>query len=257
VAAAETGADPDSSASTGSDTPSTTSLETSAGEETAGSRNGSTPPGGTPATSGEAEPAGAHQSSDTATFSQTGASSTVSAQGSIRSGTPQPHVDEQKPEILDPGHDGTDTLDPAEGDIEVVDTESVEHVRESAKSDSGARSSTAAGRAANRLASVTPATVETESHSAATAFDAISMEAPATIAARLSAPADTWATSIIASSATVADSTAGEPPYPAQLSAPVTLRSMVSDVLRWIGLGPVSTSAPIPAAPMPRVIELL
>jgi len=37
-------------------------------------------------------------------------------------------------------------------------------VRESAKSDSGARSSTAAGRTANRLASVTPATVETESH---------------------------------------------------------------------------------------------
>jgi len=32
---------------------------------------------------------------------------------------------------------------------------------------------------------------------------------------------------------------------------------MVSDVLRWIGLGPLSTSAPIPAAPMPRVIELL
>ena len=45
--------------------------------------------------------------------------------------------------------------------------------------------------------------------------------------------------------------------YPAQLRAPVTLRSMVTDVFRWIGLGARTINTPVPAVPMPRIVELL
>jgi VCBS repeat-containing protein len=47
------------------------------------------------------------------------------------------------------------------------------------------------------------------------------------------------------------------PSYPAQLRAPVTLRSMVTDVFRWVGLGAPTTNTPVPAMPVPRIVELL
>lgn len=45
--------------------------------------------------------------------------------------------------------------------------------------------------------------------------------------------------------------------YPAQLRAPVTLRSMVADVYRWVGLGPLNVNAPVPATPVPHIVEQL
>lgn len=39
--------------------------------------------------------------------------------------------------------------------------------------------------------------------------------------------------------------------------APVTLRSIVTDVLTWIGLGPAAANIPVPALPVPTFIEAL
>ncbi|MDX1882093.1 Ig-like domain-containing protein [Mycolicibacterium sp. 120270] len=45
--------------------------------------------------------------------------------------------------------------------------------------------------------------------------------------------------------------------YPPQLRAPVTLRSMVTDVYRWVGLGPLNVNVPVPATPVPHIVEQL
>ncbi|WP_197379608.1 M4 family metallopeptidase [Mycolicibacterium mengxianglii] len=40
-------------------------------------------------------------------------------------------------------------------------------------------------------------------------------------------------------------------------SRPVTAATMVADVLTWVGLGPLAADLPIPAIPMPRLVEML
>jgi YVTN family beta-propeller protein/VCBS repeat-containing protein len=44
---------------------------------------------------------------------------------------------------------------------------------------------------------------------------------------------------------------------PAPVSAPVTLSSVVSDVLHWLGLGPLAGIVPVPAIPLPPPLDLL
>ncbi len=58
-------------------------------------------------------------------------------------------------------------------------------------------------------------------------------------------------------SASVTDLPAAAPAYPEKLRAPVTLRSMVTDVFRWFGVRPLDVSTPVPAVPVPRIVELL
>lgn len=47
------------------------------------------------------------------------------------------------------------------------------------------------------------------------------------------------------------------PALPSSLTAPVTVRSIISDVLRWFGLPPLATDSPIPATPVPPPLEAL
>lgn len=42
-----------------------------------------------------------------------------------------------------------------------------------------------------------------------------------------------------------------------QAAAPVTVASIVTDVLTWIGLGPLANGLPVPAAPVPSLVESL
>jgi VCBS repeat-containing protein len=69
--------------------------------------------------------------------------------------------------------------------------------------------------------------------------------------------ADTSRTVAVVSAPRVSADAVDPPAYPAQLRAPVTLQSMVTDVLRWFGLRPPNVTAPVPAVPVPHIIELL
>ena len=51
--------------------------------------------------------------------------------------------------------------------------------------------------------------------------------------------------------------TAVETALPTSLTSPVTIRSIVADVLRWFGLAPLGANSPFPDDPLPPPLELL
>ncbi|HET7740672.1 MAG TPA: hypothetical protein VFL67_08495, partial [Mycobacterium sp.] len=63
------------------------------------------------------------------------------------------------------------------------------------------------------------------------------------------------AAAVTAEPTTTATAAQTEPAYPAAITAPVTLRAMVSDVLRWLGLPALSVGSPIPPIAVPAPLD--